>query len=415
MRYVIIGNGGAGVRAARAIRERDGAGTITMVDPEPYRCYYRMRLPDYISGWRTLDSIYVVDEDFYAGHDIRLLAEERVTRVIAEKHLVVLERGGVLDYDRLLIASGARPRTRPCPGSDLDGVVYLRTMDNARDILERAGRAKRAVVLGGGLLGVELARCFNELGLKTHYLFLENRFWPQMLDTAASSLVEEVLLEKGIHLHKEEGLAEISGSKGKVKEVTTAAGNTLEADMVGVAIGVLPNVEMLEGSGIETARGVIVDDRLRTNQEDVFAAGDVAQAYDVVHGEHRVVTSWLNSQRQGEAAGINMSGGDAALGGVVPFNVITIYGLPVASIGLGLPPEGEGYQSLSGDYPKEREYRKLVLRDGMLVGAVLIGDIREARALEALIKAQADVSGYRDRLFEPGFDANQLLKDKGGN
>ena len=114
MQYVIIGNGGAGVRAARTIRERDGEGTITIVDPEPYRCYYRMRLPDYISGKRALDSIYVVDEDFYAKHDIHLITEERITRVIPEKHIVVLESGGILDYDRLLIASGSRPRTRPC-------------------------------------------------------------------------------------------------------------------------------------------------------------------------------------------------------------------------------------------------------------------------------------------------------------
>ena len=415
MKYVIIGNGGAGVRAARTIRERDGEGAITIVDPEPHRCYYRMRLPDYISGWRDLDSIYVVDEGFYTKHDIRFLTKERVTRVIPEKSIVVLESGSVLDYDHLLIASGSRPRTRPCPGSELDGVVSLRTLDNAQDILERAGRAKTAVVLGGGLLGVELARCFNELGLTTHYLFLENRFWPQMLDTTASSLVEEVLLEKGIQLHKEEGLAQISGSKGKVREVTTVSGSTLETDIVGVAIGVLPNVEFLSGSGIETERGVIVDDHLHTNKTDVFAAGDVAQAYDVVHGEHRVVTSWLNSQRQGETAGINMSGGDSALGGVVPFNIITIYGLPVASIGLGLPPEGEGYESLTGDYPREKEYRKLVLRNGTLVGGVLIGNIKEARALETLIKTQADLSDYSERLFEPGLDAATLLKEVTGN
>ena len=415
MKYLIIGNGGTGVRAAQTIRERDGEGAITIVDPEPYRCYYRMRLPDYICGWRALDSIFMVDEDFYAEHDIQLMTQERISRVLPDKHIAVLESGGILDYDSLLIASGSRPRTRPCPGSDLDGVVYLRTLDNAQDILERAGRAKTAVVLGGGLLGVELARCFNELGLTTHYLFREDRFWPQVLDTAASSLVEEVLLEKGIHLHKEEGLAQISGSKGKVGEVTATSGDTLETDIVGVAIGVLPNVEFLSGSGIETARGVIVDDHLHASQADVFAAGDVAQAFDVVHGEHRVATSFLNSQRQGETAGINMSGGDSVLGGVVPFNIITIYGLPVASIGLGLPPEGEGYESLTGDYPREKEYRKLVLRDGTLVGGVLIGNIKEARALETLIKTQADISEFSERLFEPDLDAKTLLKKVTGN
>jgi len=328
-----------------------------------------------------------------------------------DEHEVALEEGGTLSYDHLLIAAGARPRELSCPGGSLDGVAYLRTLDQAEDIIRRGKTAKNAVALGGGLLGVEMARAFNELGLATHYLIREDRFWPQMLDATGSSLVEKVLEEKGVILHKEEGIEELSGDGTRVTGLKTTAGQNLDADIVGIAIGVVSNLEFLEGSGIETDRGVIVDERLQSNQPDVYAAGDIAQAFDVASGEHRLVTSWLNTQRQGEVAGTNMSGGEAALEGVIPFNVIVIYGLPVASLGMDLPPDQEGYEALTDDYPKGGKYRKLVLHDGMLVGGTLIGNVSEAQAIESLIKMRADVSPYRDRLFEPGFDAKQLLAE----
>lgn len=408
MQYLIIGNGGAGLRAAKTVRERDSEGDITIVDTEIHPCYYRMRLPDYISGWKGRDSVFVIKEDFYSENSIRFLTGETVAALRPEKREAVLASGTSLPYDRMLIASGARPRELAVPGADLDGVVYLRTLDQAEDIIRRGKEAVKAVVLGGGLLGVELARAFNEMGLETHYLIREDRFWPQMLDTAGSALVEKVLAEKGVILHKEEGIEEVVGKGGRAEGVRTASGDLLEASLVGVAIGVVSNLEFLEGSGVDVDRGVIVDERLRSNVPDIYAAGDVAQALDAASGEHRVVTSWLNAQRQGEIAGINMSGGDAFLEGVVPYNVIVIYGLPVACIGLDLPPDEEGYEVLTGDYPRDGKYRKLVLRDGILVGATLIGDIVEAQSAEALIKKRADLSAWRDRLFQEGFDLRRL-------
>ncbi|MDI6873373.1 NAD(P)/FAD-dependent oxidoreductase [Candidatus Solincola sp.] len=409
MRYVIVGNGGAGLRAAQTIRKRDPKGEITILDREPHPCYYRMRLPDYISGWRERDSVFVVKEDFYRENGIRFLAGQEVTAVKPGEGAVELSSGESLPYDRLLLACGARPRELPVPGGDLDGVVYLRTLDQAEDILRRGKEARNAVALGGGLLGVEMARAFNEMGLRTRYLIREDRFWPQMLDAAGSRLVERVLEEKGIQLLKEEGIEKVLGEGGRVRAVHTTSGRELETDLLGVAIGVISNLEFLEGSGLATDRGILVDERLLSNLPDIYAAGDAAQALDRSSGEHRLVTSWLNAQRQGEIAGTNMSGGEAVLEGVVPYNVIVIYGLPVACVGLDLPPEGEGYEVLTGDYPRDGRYRKLVLRDGVLVGATFIGEIGEARAAETLIKRGIDLSAWRGKLFQPGFDLRQLV------
>lgn len=411
MRYLIIGNGGAGLRAARTIRERDPQGTVTMVDSERYPCYYRMRLPDYISGWKKREEIFVVKDGFYGENGIELLREERVTAVRPEEHEVTLESGRTLAYDRLLIAAGARPRELACPGCGMEGVAYLRTLDQAEYIMGRGKAARSAVALGGGLLGVEMARSFREMGLATHYLIREDRFWPQMLDATGSSLVEKVLADKGIDLLKEEGIEEMLGDGARVTGVRTTSGRELEADMVGIAIGVVSNLEFLAGSGIATDRGVLVDERLQAGVPDIYAAGDIAQALDAASGEHRLVTSWLNTQRQGEVAGTNMSGGEAVLEGVVPFNLIVIYGLPVASLGLDLPPEEEDYEVLTGDFPRDGKYRKLVLRDGVLVGATLIGDVGEAQSMEALIRMRADLSPWRGRLFDPRFDARKLLAE----
>lgn len=411
MRYVIVGNGGAGLRAAQTLRKHDPQGEITVVDREPLPCYYRMRLPDYISGWRDRDSVFVVRDDFYAENGIRFLGGRTVVEVRAGEKTMLLESGEALPYDRLLLACGARPRKLDVPGGELDGVVYLRTLEQAEDIIRRGKEADSAVALGGGLLGVEMARAFNEMGLRTRYLIREDRFWPQMLDAEGSRLVERVLESKGIELLKEEGIEEVIGEEGRMKAVRTTSGRELPAGLLGVAIGVVSNLEFLEGSGLETDRGILVDDRLRSNLPDIYAAGDAAQALDRSSGEHRIVTSWLNAQRQGEIAAVNMSGGEAVLEGVVPYNVIVIYGLPVACIGLDLPPENEEYEVLTGDYPRDGKYRKLVLREGILVGATFIGEIGEARAAEELIRRGVDLSAWRDRLFLPGFDLRQLAKD----
>jgi len=223
-----------------------------------------------------------------------------------------------------------------------------------------------------------------------------------MLDEEGSALVERRLARKGIEVRKEEGIEELVG-EGKVREVVTSWGAVIPADLVGVAIGVLANVDFLKGSGIRTEAGVIVDNRMQSNVEGVFAAGDAAQAYDPVHGEHRINTSWMGASRSGRVAGTNMAGGDAELPGAIAFNLINIYGLPVACVGLNLA-EGEGFESLTGDYPRGEVYRKYVLQEGRLVGATLIGDTADARLLEELITAGADLSGLKDHLFEEGFD-----------
>ncbi len=415
MRYVVIGNGCAGIEAIKAIRRRDPEGRIILMDPDPNPCYYRPMLPDYACGLKTREELWVVDKGFYAEALVDFMAGRRALEVRPDEAAVIAEGGVRVVFDRLLLACGSRPRLLDCPGADLDGVVYLRTLEQADHTRKIAAESKRAVALGGGLLGVELARLFNELGLETDYLIREDRFWPQMLDEASSAIVEKRLAEKGIRIRKKEGIAGLSG-RGRVREAHTTSGEVIEADLIGVAIGVVPNSELLEDSGILTGPGVIVDGHMRSSAEGVFAAGDIAQAYDPVHGEHRINTSWMGARKEGRVAGTNMAGGDEELPGAIAFNIINIYGLPVACLGQNLA-EGEGYEHLVREHPQGEAYRKYVLREGRLVGAILIGDITDARILEELITAAADLGGIKERLLEESFDlraaAGELLGRSG--
>ncbi len=409
MKHIIIGNGGAGIRAAEAIRLRDAEAAITIIDNEPYRSYYRMMLPDFISGWKEQDSVYAVPETYYSDKRIEFLPDTHVSAVDGAASIVTLASGEILPFDSLLIASGAHARMIDAPGTDLEGVVTLRTMDDALNILKQCEGASGAVTLGGGLLGVELARCFRERGLASHYLIREDRFWPQMLDAAGSGIVERLLSRKEVMLATEETITEIRGSGGKVAAVVTSKGRELEAQVVGISVGVTPRIDYLQGSGLELNLGIRVDDHMRTNVPNVFAAGDVAEAFDVVHQEHRINTSYMNARRQGEVAGINMAGGDEAQAGTIPFNLIRIYGLSVTCMGLSLPPD-EGYDVFTGPYPEGDQYKKLVLKDDVLVGATLIGDVKEATKLEELIKKGVKVGEGKEKLMGGDFDLGELLK-----
>lgn len=413
MNHVIIGNGGAGIRAAEVIRSRDAEAGITIIDEEPYRCYYRMMLPDFISGWKELDAVFTVPESYYSDKRIEFLPSSRVSNLQPASRTVKLVDGRELAYDRLLIATGAHPRKLEVPGADLDGVVTLRTLDDALGIMERCKATRSAVTLGGGLLGVELARCFNERGLASHYLIREDRFWPQMLDAAGSGIVERLLGKKGMMLATEETISEIKGENGKVAGVVTSRGREIEAQLVGISVGVTPRLDFLEGSGLEANLGIRVDDHMRGNIPEIFAAGDVAEAYDVVHNEHRINTSYMNARRQGEVAGANMAGGDEAQGGTIPFNLIRIYGLSVTCMGLSLPPD-EGYDVFTGPFPEGDQYKKLVLKDDVLVGATLIGDVKEATKLEELIKKGVKVTEGKEKLMNGDFDLSEMVKKSTG-
>ena len=410
--YVVIGDGAAGTTAAQFIRRRDPDGRITIYADDPNAAYYRAALTNYLIGELREDQLFAVPPDFYARHRIyRVLA--RVAAVDAANQRIALASGGPpVPYDRLCIASGSSPNSPSFPGAELRGVMTMRTMQDARTFMEdlRSGRVRRAVVVGGGPLALEWAQGLRARGIELTYVLRGRGFLSGLLDPTGSDLVGSRLRAFGCDLRLDEEVAEVLGDpQGRVQGVRLRTGGTIPAQLVCAAIGIRTNAAFLQGSGVEVNRGVPVDDRQRTNVDGVFAAGDVAEVFDPLAGAARGLGLWEPARLQGRVAGTNMAGGDAVFRVGVAYVATRLYDLDFAGIGRTIERDGD---RVVADLPRgggRIAYRKLVIEDGRLAGAILLGHRSErvrryGLRLRRLIEERLDVSSVADRLLDPAFD-----------
>ncbi|HLL79369.1 MAG TPA: FAD-dependent oxidoreductase, partial [Ktedonobacteraceae bacterium] len=281
--YVIIGNGIAGMTAAETLRQENAAADITVVADDPFPVYYRPALKDYLAGRVREEKLWARPNSFYQDHRIRFLAQ-RAAGIQAGQHLVQLGNGQQIGYSRLLLASGARASRLACPGVDLAGVTTLRTVADYQAVLARLGSTRRVVVSGSGTLALETIETLRHRGYTVTHLLRKRTLWSEVLDQTASDLVLQQERRDGVEVRIEEEIAEIIGKHGQVTGIITTAGTRIACEMVIVAIGVEPNIDFIQASGIPCGRGVRVDQALRTSAPDVFAAGDVLQTTDSVTG-----------------------------------------------------------------------------------------------------------------------------------
>jgi NADPH-dependent 2,4-dienoyl-CoA reductase/sulfur reductase-like enzyme/pSer/pThr/pTyr-binding forkhead associated (FHA) protein len=421
--YVIIGDGAAGTTTAQYIRRRDPDGRITIYSDDPNAAYYRAALTNYLIGELREDQLFAVPPDFYARNRIqRVLA--RVASVDTAAQRVSLASGGApVAYDRLCIAAGSAPNPPPFAGSDLAGVMTMRTMQDARAFMEdlRSGRVKRAVVIGGGPLALEWAQGLRARGAEVTYILRGRDFMGGILDKTGSDLVASRLRAFGCDLRMDEEVAEVVGDKqGRVRAaVLKNSGQRIEAQLICAAIGIRMNTGFLADSGIEITKGIPVDESMRTNVPEVFAAGDVAEVDDPLAGVKRGLGLWEPARLQGRVAGSNMGGGQTVYRMGVMYNATRLYDLDFA--GLGRTIESNGDQVIS-DLPKGKgtiAYRKLVIDQGKLVGAILLGHRservrRHGLRLRKLIAEGTDVSEVADQLLDPAFDLPAWMSSQSG-
>jgi NADPH-dependent 2,4-dienoyl-CoA reductase/sulfur reductase-like enzyme/pSer/pThr/pTyr-binding forkhead associated (FHA) protein len=411
--YVVIGDGAAGTTTAQYIRRRDPDGPITIIADDPNAAYYRAALTNYLIGELREDQLFAVPPDFYARNAIgRLLAQ--VAAIDTTNRRVVLAGGGIpVRYDRLCIASGSAPNPAPFPGAELQGVMTMRTMQDARTFMEdlRSGRVKRAVVVGGGPLALEWAQALRARGADLTYVLRGREFMAGVLDRTGSDLVASRLRAFGCDLRMDEEVAEVIGDRnGHAFEVRLKnSGQKVRAQLVCAAIGIRTNTGFLQDSGVAVNRGIPVDDRMRTNVPDVYAAGDVAEVYDPEVGDKRGIGLWEPARLQGRVAGTNMAGGDVSYDVGVMYNATRLYDLDFAGLGRTIERDGD---RVIADLPRGKgtiAYRKLVLNDGHLVGAILLGHRseqvrRHGLRLKKLIEDRIEISEIADRLLDPAFD-----------
>ena len=415
MRYVIIGSGVAGIAAIEAIRSVDDLGEVILVGDDPHGYYSRPGLAYYLTGELHDKALFPRTADDYRKMKFRY-AKDKVTSIDREKQALEINGQSVISYDRLLLAIGAKAVALKVPGAELEGVLKLDHMEDAKNILKFARRRKTAVVVGGGITALELVEGLVARGVKVHYLLRGDRYWSNVLDEQESKIVEHRLHEEGVKIHYHAEVLEINGKINRVQSVLLKDGKSLKCDLVAYAIGIRPRVELAKQAGLEVDRGVLVNEYLQTNDPNIFAAGDVAQVYDPSTGKAVLDSLWGPARQQGHTAGLNMAGRQTAYVKSAPFNVTRLAGLTTTIIGMvGKGRDQDMVGIARGDSETWRHLPeaivaqtgfevnrlRLLVGENTLLGAIVMGDQKLSFPLEKIISENVDISPIRERLLAP--------------
>ncbi|HSO27730.1 MAG TPA: FAD-dependent oxidoreductase [Anaerolineales bacterium] len=429
MEYVILGSGVAGVAAVEAIRQQDPAGRITLVTEDAFGYYSRPGLAYYLTGELDEKLLFPFQEQDFKRLNIRWVVG-RVERLALAERAIRLHDGQQLAYDRLLLAVGAQAAQLNLPGCDLQGVLKLDNLADARSILQQARRGRRAVVIGGGITALELVEGLVARRVKTHYFLRGERYWSNVLDETESRIIEQRLKEEGVQIHYHTELGEIIGKSGRIAGVRTKKGETLACDLLAVAIGIRPRLELVQDTPIKTERGILVNEHLETNVPGVFAAGDVAQVYDPLSGKSVLDSLWGPAREQGFTAGLNMAGRKQAYHKSAPFNVTRLANLTTTIIGaVGRGSDRDLLNIARGDSETWRELpdaiasqsdfdvnRLRVMIDGdKLIGAIVMGDQTLSSPLNHLIREQVSIQPIHGRLMQPDAPLADILAEFWGS
>ncbi|SNB45776.1 NAD(P)/FAD-dependent oxidoreductase [Geobacter sp. DSM 9736] len=412
MNYVIIGNSVAAVGAVRGIRTVDQEGTITVISREKHTAYGRPLISYLLGGLITEKRMAYLPENFYEKNRVNLLLGSEVVGVDTAKKTLKLAGGDKLPFDRLLIATGGDPFVPPIEGlAGKEKIFTFTTWDDAAKLKGVADDIERVVVIGGGLIGLKAAEGLHLLGKKITIVELADRILSAAFDRAAGRVVAKKMKANGIDVITEDTVVRIEGDGAKIAGVTLKSGDFLPCDTVIVAIGVRPASSFLKGSGVEVNRGVVVDDRMQTTAEGIYAAGDVAEARDFFSGDKNPMPIWPDAYIQGDVAGVAMAGGEKRYGGGLAMNSIELFKVPTISMGITNPGDPKRYEILTYQDLENYQYRKVILEGNRIVGAVLVRTVDRAGIFSGLIREKVDITPFRERLLAPDFGFAHLTKE----
>ncbi|MBU7008416.1 NAD(P)/FAD-dependent oxidoreductase [Phosphitispora fastidiosa] len=401
MDYVIIGNSAAAVGAVEGIRQVDREGRITVISDEPYHTYSRPLISYWLAGKVAEDKMMFRKENFYEINNVNSMLGSRVRRIDFEDRKVELEDGTVVPYKRLLVAAGGKPVIPPVDGLDKEGVFTFIKLNDVKEIKHAAAAGKKkAVVIGAGLIGLKAAEALNRLGIDVTVVELANRILPAILDEESAQMVQGYLEGTGIKFILNNSVSKVIGD-AEVTGVTLRDETVVKCDMLVVAIGVRPNTGLVEGR-VSVNRGILVNEKMETSLDGVYAAGDVSEGFDISSGANRVLPLLPNAYLQGEAAGRNMAGVETIFNGGLAMNAIGFGDLPMLTAGI-VKPDSEEFEILVNADPETCSYRKIILKDNKIVGYILLNKVDRAGILTGLIKEKTDITPFKERLMSPGF------------
>ncbi len=407
-RQVIIGNSAAGLSAIKAVREVDRSCPITLISAEKCNGYSPVLIPYYLKGRILREDLFIVDSDFYRRNGVLTKFGSKALAVEPLEQTVYLENGEKVVYDNLLIATGASPVSLDVSGEELANILLLRTIADADKVVECARTAKKVMIIGGGLVGLQVADALVKQRIKATMLVSSTQLLSQNFDAECAAIVQKEVESQGIGILFGRNIREIR-RKGKKAIVVSDSGEEWPVDMVVIGKGVRPNVHLVSHSGIKVDRGIWVNELMQTNMDNVFAAGDVVEGKNLITGEREVLPNWSNACRQGWIAGSNMAGFHQTYEGGLRQNISVIFGLTIVAIGWTRAPEDNGVEELRFSDPRRKIYRNILLVDNRIAGAILVGRTDDAGMLKNLIINKKSILPWKGEISRMSLDMRKVL------
>jgi NAD(P)H-nitrite reductase large subunit len=399
-RYLIIGNSAGGIGAAEAIRRVDKEGVLTIVSEEPYSAYSRPLISKYLAKERTLGGMLYRPPEFYDQNNILFLPGKKVTHLELDSRTVSLDSHERITWEKLLLAVGGKPIFPRMKGGDKTGVFTFINLDDAKAIDRFLDNRRKAVVIGGGLIGISATEALVKRGLDVAVVEMKERILNTILDEQASSIADKTLKQAGVRIITGHTVVQVNGRES-VEGATLDNGDTMPCDLLLVAIGVLPRSELALDAKLEMDRGILVDRHMATNHPDVYACGDVSQAYDFAYGENRLSPIWPNAYIGGRTAGFNMAGIATEYPGGTAMNSLNYFGIDIASAGIAMVPSNDGYEAISRQ--ENNMYRKIILKSNVIVGMIFVGDIEKSGIIFGLMRDRANIESFKQSLLADDF------------
>jgi len=408
-KYVIIGASAAGIGAIEAIRKVDPTGTITIITDECCADYSRPMISDLVSGKADMQKMKCRADNFWTENNVDARLNKKATSLEIAGKTVTLEDGEKISYEKLLLATGGKPFVPKMEGQEKDGVFTFTTMSEAQRLAEKIENthAKNAVVIGAGLIGISVTEAFVKRGLKVTVVELQEKILSLLLDSKASDMVEAVIKKAGVNFATGQSVQKILGrpdNENAVGGVILTKGEQVPCDIVVVAIGVIPRTELVAGTDVKTNRGIIVDNFMQTNIADIYASGDVAEAYDFILNQNRLLPLWPLAVLEGRVAGYNMAGQKTTYEGGTNMSSLKYFGIPIVSIGNANPkPDDTALEVLTKFDMENNIYKKLVLKDNVIVGMTMVNSIDRAGIIFNLMKNRVNVKKFKQDLLRDDF------------
>lgn len=412
MKYLVIGASAAGISAAKRLRRLDSQAEITVISKDE-EVYSRCMLHYLIGGERELEELKFITDDFWQKYDIDWIKGKEVKAVKPDDDYVKLADDTQIAYDQLLIATGAKPFFPPIKNLDKGQEVFgLRDLEDAEEIVEAAAEIEEAVIIGAGLVGMDAAIALNELEIDVSVVEFEDSILPFQLDKAASARFESRFQDEGVKILTNSSAQElIVDKKNHVQGLKLDNGQELSAQLVIVATGVRANTELVKATELEVEQGIIVNQYQQSSVENVYAAGDVAQSKEVFSGDLTLTPIWPLAVKQGKIAAQNMAGKEEKITDNFAYqNSMRFLGLSAITYGV-VDVDSDDYEVYINQ--DKANYKKLILKDNQLRGAIFLGDIKNSGVYGKLIKEGIDLADKKDRLFELSYGDFFQAKENG--